>query len=375
MKIGLYAYDVGPSKNLAKVRDVAENAGHTVVWAPTQATLSTEQLAEFASCDIVATGLCSISSVLPDAERLLLDYVHKTTPFVVIEDVPGTSLRPLMKGYTHKVASVFVARKEDISETKAFGYDDVRYIGPPPHWKDTWDALAMSSVRADFRKVDRAGTFAPIVSDDVIIFFNGTKESQAVNNTLAAIANAVHALLGDRFVIGFKPHPGEEPKPGRADFAEAHARYRELMKEREVILNGAWVADFGEHKNDVYSLLRSVDIPVFSGGATDSIIMAYRNMPAIYYTDDSNIAGMKDQIAGSAGKWFVAELGGMLKAEGAAELREAIATLLSPEGRDAFRKQQAAAFPAPDDWDTAPKIVAELESIVNAREDDGYFKK
>jgi hypothetical protein len=292
-------------------------------------------------------------------------------PVVVVEDVPGASLRPKAEGFFKKrSATALVALSQWRKFALDFGYDRVEYLGPPPHWGPSYRIMTEGEdLRSQFRKRDR-GITAPLGSEDEVIFFGGIKDSSIVNRVLRLMREAG---IGDSDepILGFKDHPGEEPKrPGenaskkeKDVFGTRYEKYIDAKEERDQILSGAAMFDSG--KATLPQIIRGVDLTIFTGGSTDSIIAAYARLPIAYFTDEEVVADYNLQV-GRPGSWFVAELGGayVFRPD---NFVGGIQVLRTHEGRAALREMQKQNFPLPGDWDTASRIVRFLEEEVIPR--------
>lgn len=344
MKIGFYAITVGPAAMLKLIADAAVARGHEVVIGERLKPVPDNQLPEFQQCDVVLIGTSSLGI---EEELKLVQTLPPTTKIVVVEDVPGSSLRPRAKEILDRVSMVIVAMPQWVKTAEEFGYARACYLGPPAHWKTSYDAMTRGrNRRAEFRK-RCPGLEHPLAPDDVVFFYGGIKEHLLNNRILRVIAEAGQVLLGDRFVLCFKNHPGE-PNDLVA-FAE-----------RTAILEGHWVLAAWNGLT-LPEIVKSVDVPIFTSGATDSIVAAYARLPALYYTDEL-VREYRVSIGSPEGRWFVADLGGVMTINGPSMAEAAIRRFLSPEGKQYLRKKQETNFPLPESWDSAPRIIEFVES-------------
>ena len=158
------------------------------------------------------------------------------------------------------------------------------------------------------------------------------------------------ALLSNRLVLGFVPHPYEESD-------------QEALAEREDLLGAIRRVSIGYISNPLrYAIAHIV---VTSGGPNETVAGAFaRNDRMLYFRDEQVDAWMRD--AGSEdGRWFVAAWGAMQEVN-SESFAAGFTTLLTEEGRAKIRARQEERFPlpaAPEMWDTAPAIVDFLEKI------------
>lgn len=386
MHIGLFAYDVGPGAMLRMIAETAKKRGHTVTIAPPQRPAASENggeytllVPELASCDVLIIG--GPASYQPEEEARLLKSLPDK-PFFVVEDMPGTSLRPKFPHeLVERSAGVFLAMPQWARQVEEAGYSQVEYIGPPPHWGSLFETITGPSIRDQLYKTmltEDGGTHSePVWSDDKILFFCGTKDSIVNNEVLARLCAAGKNLLRrEQFVLGFKPHPGERPKEPAQNasheewdvYWQRQSAYVHACDDRQKILSGAvWHLDFRtvRVRNDLLlaTLIKSVDVPVVTGGTTNSIAAAYARIAVGYY-DAGSVVEYNQKHGMSDGRlFFVAELGGVLVLDGREQGRfeEGIQSLLSEEGRAKLRETQEKNFPLPETWDTAPLIIERIE--------------
>ena len=362
MKMGFYSATVGPGGMLKTVAGAASKRGHeTVVFEPNKTGVAASRKEEMANCSVVAMGF---SSQLCDEEMVLAEYLlGKKIPIVEIEDVPGSSARPLAKEVAPRVARCYVAMPGWIENAREFGFRVPSYVGPPPHWGDSYVQMdAGESMREGFmERVDQI-TLANLSRYHRIIYVPGTKNPQQVNKFLAAIVDAGSRVLHEDFVLGFRAHPGEDPKKGD----EAIAAYRQAIEERKEILNGISLLESGSATSA--NLVGAADITFFPGGGpTESIVAAYQRKNAIYYWDADVEKALKG-LGVPDGKWFPAEMGGVLKVTTPEELCAGISSLLTRDGQAALRASQEKNFEITSNfnWNTGPLLAEKLEAIARA---------
>jgi len=137
MKVGLYAFDKGPSNVLKLVDEAARSKGHeTVTFPPLTQGVAASRAEEMFDCNVLALGFSSFQT---QEELMLAGTVLQykpETPIVVIEDVPYSSLRPKAKPFAHRVAVVLTPLNNEAIKQRInrFGYERVEYVGPAPHW-------------------------------------------------------------------------------------------------------------------------------------------------------------------------------------------------------------------------------------------------
>ena len=159
---GFYAYDKGPSNMIALVAQEAQKRAHHVVHIPPQVKSGALEYVEAASeCDAILIGLSSfqtqeetdfVNAVWKRQREKMERWIghdigdnewpdHFTrAKVVVMEDVPGTCLRPLAKDLTSQVYAAIVAAPFAAEDALNFGYKMVRYEGPIPTQEDTHTA-------------------------------------------------------------------------------------------------------------------------------------------------------------------------------------------------------------------------------------------
>lgn len=355
--IGFYAYDVGPANVLKLVAQATEKRGHkTIVFPPQVRGLALQRASEMYECRSVMVGLSAFQAqeeclLLTD---LYLNYPPDLVAAIVLEDVPGSSMRPKARRFASTFDSVLIALPGVQKEVEQFGYRRVEYKGPPPHWGTSYNGMEEGEMlRSQFVKIGKNGE-AALQPNDVFVFVPGSKNPDAVNAMLReAVSAGLSAIGSDHFVVGFRKHPGEKAeKPEEEEF------FRKAFAEREEILKGLTQVNTDGLTNP--QLVGASDITVFTGGPTESIVRAYRRGRMLYYTDDSNREAMR--LQGNDGKWFVAELGAAHQVE-AGEMAEGMRMLLDADGARAIRAKQEEYFPLPDTFDTAPVIVDYIEEL------------
>ncbi len=362
MKIGFYAFDVRPANAFAMIAEIAKNIGHNVVVVPPQQEgVTLNYFEELASCDVVCGAVSSFRTIgetsfgVFDEINLIhaLSRLEKKVSYVIIEDVPGSSLKPAVQQVSKKVVAVVTARESWISRIESaegFFYPQVRYLGPPVHWKESYMQMMGHSIRGNLFKKGEIGCMDVLLrEDDKVIFYGGGKTPRIDNQVLYAMVSAGKSIFGERFVLAFKRHPGERD-----------VNDPEAFEERDEILQGVCEVDIGRFS--IPQLIGASDITVFAGGNTDSITAAYARMPCVYYYTDEVVGSLRNHGV-SRGRWFVAEEGGVLKSESLREFKQCLVALSSSLGREKLQKTQEENFPLPEDWDTGPKIVSFLERI------------
>ena len=356
-KMGFYSYTVGPAGMLKAVLSSAEKAGHqTLQFEENKPGIVAARKDEMSDLGVALLGL--------DSDRVeegleLIDYLFsRNIPIVVMEDTPGSVLRPKAKEYTPKVAACLVAMQNGIDGAKSFGYERVEYFGPPPHWGVSYrDMMDKPSRRPEFKK--RVGSeVVDLDTSDQIMYVPGTKVPEVVNVAIRGSVDAGKQTLGENFVFHFRRHPGEVPNKNKPGDEE---RFSKLFEERKPLLEGLTILEPGDSNNP--QLIRAADITIFPGGGpTESIVAAYARIPTLFCWNDLVAQGLRD-IGIQSGKWFVAELGGSLKVTNSDELASGINSLLKGDGCERLKKMQEKNFPLPKTWDTAPRVVELLEGV------------
>ena len=355
MKYGFVAYDMGPSKYNKMIADrMLKAQHHEVVFVPAQKKdLALEYGAELATCDLIVFG--GPASFDTEVETNLLDALPEEIPLVVLEDVPGSCLRPKFKNYASRAKVVVVAMEQSAQGALQFGYQATEYLGLPQHWKSGYDALVSAdkvSARARFNKSRRIALGdTSLESSDKVLSYGCVKHA-GINNLILAYMTIA---ADDATVLAFKTRGDEKLDDREREVRESLVR---LQKE-------AWFLNLGNAT--LTEVLCASDIAVFSGGATDSISCALARFPAIYCTSNEVRAVNLKQGIPEDGEWFVSKMGGNLVVDmdnGPDEFSRAVRSLLTPQGQAELRHVQEAVFPAPPAvWETDCVVVRYLEHV------------
>jgi hypothetical protein len=376
MKIGFYCYDNAAGDAMAILAKAAEELGHRVVLFPKQVRgYAAAHADEMADCDVVVMGLSSFQA----QEELNLIRRLDGVKWVVFEDVPGVCMRPLVKemDLVWRADLVLLASPTVADLAKMFGYKcNLVYLGPPPQWRKEYETLMAaiaSNKRMEMVTRNRRGQIVKgplgdgdhevmLVGGRTVIGLIGGKDPVENNRVINIVAKVVDDMGA---VIAFGEHPGEkaERKDDMSDdeFEAEKARFGRLFAEREEMLRDVWVADVSGWKG--VQLAAAVDVMVYASGTNISIAGAFARRPAVYLDDESVRARLAKQTGGD-GSWFVAELGGAIKAKTGEDLLTCIRTALSDSGKEELRRKQEVAFPMPEDWHTEIKIIRALEDLV-----------
>ena len=347
MKFGGLAFDLGPSQVLEKIGAVLSTWGHNFFLPPPQKDISAEDAEKLSVCDMIVTGLSALN---PMRELRVLEILK--APVIIIEDVPRASMVPGAKAFASRVRAVIAAHGDLVGEIEAFGYKNVIYVGPPPHWGDLYKkiiSLSKADARKKFTKV-LAGSVEKLGSEQ-IVFISGIKDL-VINNTM--IQPTVR--FGKDGVLGFKGHPAEITEyktSGRLD------AYKGGIKEREAALSGVWTLE-GDNP-PLYQWIAAADQTIFTGAPNEGIVAAYARLACHYYFDSNVEAYLK-----KAGRypWFPVERGGNHLINGPEEIPAAIRFLATKEGRTELRSKQEKAFPLPVTWNTAPIFAGAIEALI-----------
>jgi len=362
---------------LKQIAEAVTLKGHIAFTAPFNEPPPIEA---FLGCDVLVLGPSSrdIEGELSLLEACL---AHRPEMQVyVVEDVPGGPMaRPafVKAGWPTKVAGLFLAMPQPQwrKMAKQLGYQKIEYVGPPPHWGPAYETMTSGPNIRDRLYKNNGVRTEPIFLADEVFFFGGTKNSLVTNRVLGALKKAGMNFAGSKFVLGFKAHPGEQPKAPSPEashddwqaYRSALLYYEGMIDERyEILAGGIWNLDFSDAEVDssvlLPALMKAVDVPILTSGATDSIVAAYARLSAGWYFD-ANIREDLLRLGIPDGKWFVSELGGVHTIHSPESFEDAIHFLLSPEGKKSLRESQEANFPLPkdEDWDTAPIIVRCIE--------------
>lgn len=360
MKIGLYGFDVISEKVLKIIADAAVKKGHDTVMFPSQEPgIAAKRKEEMRDCDVVAMKLASFQT---EEELVLADYLlSHTVPIVVVEDVPGSSLRPKAKEFASHAAAVLVTHPAYIKKALAFGYCHAYYIGPSPQWGAGYrEMLEATEKRSSLLNTLHSvrGDVSESISekDDVILYVPGSKHHGPDTEILRCVRDAGVKIFGDdRLVLGFAEHPGEKKQ-----MEKDHVNSALVYAKRADILKGVRTLDRGTLSNA--QMVALAHLTVFSGGPNESWIGAYARSCIAYFYNDDVRALLRGQ-GEEGGSWPVAELGGAYIINGPEEMESAIKHLFTEAGRNELRVAQEKAFPLPETWNTAPKIVKFLEKV------------
>lgn len=389
MKFGFCVYDVGPAKNNKIIAQVAKEMGHEVVVVPFQEESAwTKYRDELFLCDLVIGSFSSFKTMSDGTRVPVMEEINLVNalprnqdrgylPFVVAEDIPGPALRlnaiPGFEGFKAPLAGAIVAMPGQHEEAvrkggKGFSYRDVVYLGPPCHWKESYDAMTSGEPISFSHRFLGECYRERVSSRDATVFYIGGKDIFRDNALLEIIVNGWRRLRlfenyqtafnWDRLVLVFKRHSGEKGALQKEAFKKKAV---EAFAWRDEFLKDVWQMEL-DPSWSVPELIRASMVTVFDGSRTDSIAAAYaRTGSSLYYYDEVSIQNIANQ--GGPGHFFVSTLGGALEVEGLAQFEAGLDLLLTPEGRKWLRVSQEKNFPLPDDWDTAPKIVRYLERL------------
>jgi hypothetical protein len=272
----------------------------------------------------------------------------RNIPVVVIEDVPGSCLRPKAKDFAPWAPGLIIALGSVRDSAASFGYrhDRIWYVGPPPHWGASYSQMMNVDVRAERARVP---------ADGFLVFVPGGKNPLITNTLLHHTINAGRELWGELFLLGFVPHPGE-----KAEKPEEESVFARAFEERSVMLEGVRCADMSRFKNPQrYAIANLV---ITTGGPTETIAAAYARMTNVVYYRDAVVMEWLAQSGVQNGRWFVPDLGGCFLAGPDYFVETVHFARISVAKRD-IRESQERNFPLPESWDTAPAIVKVLEDI------------
>ena len=372
MIIGIYAFDRGPHGMFMLIAEAAKRHGHTVLQMPAAQLMPTEEfVAKCRTADIVLINFAA----LQNAEVEFLKQLGGV-PFVAVDDLYGSPFRPHAKVWAPRAAGVILAFDFQRERATEFGYPKGRifHVGPPAHWKEGYLRLRDGSDERMSMKLARGGTTAPMSQNYFIVFYAGSKHPGSNNRVIEAAITSGIAEYGEHFTLSWRPRPllDEEPPqlPPDASAEEKQKREEEVAKleplfaYRQKLLAQVPLVDFGKVSMQVCML--SADVSILTGGSTDSLLSSYARRPFVYWDDEDNTRHLRETGA-SGGTWFVAERGGGRIVKSAEELREAFREFQTPEGRRALKAKQEAAFPLPENWDTAPLVIELVENIVGGR--------
>lgn len=359
MKVGYYGYDA-TFRNLFPplIKEVEEVRGHEKgVWLPPQVRgVAVERKNEMRGCDVALIGF---SSYQTQEELALIDAAYRV---VIIADSSGSALRPKARAWVReqvalrqedrKLRGLIIALEADRDAAMGFGYpsEDIYYIGPPPHWGASYRQM---------KSIDAASARAKM-EDGFLMFVPGGKNPLLTNTLLRHSVAAGKELLGDRFLFGFAPHPGE-----RAEKPEEEEMFAKAFAERDALLKGLRRVDMSPFTNpERYAI---ADLVITTGGPTETISAAYaRNTNVVYYRDELAMNVLAESGT-QDGKWFVPEYDGA-HLVGPNDFLAGVRFAMSAAGKEYLRTEQEKNFPLPETWDTAPMIVDLLEKVAGEGE-------
>lgn len=351
-KFGFYSFDVALGNNMELLATEAKKRGHEVVNPIKQMPVSEEAMVALVGCNVVVTGLSSFETWQElEVVRQLPDNVK----WVVFEDVPDSCLRPKARDFAYRADMLLMAPHTNLEDVARFGYRIKTYLGPPPLWGVEYHELMRAKamhLRKGMEKTASTGkALLPLRSTDNLVGLVGGKEPNINNMVLAMLIHALENKFGS--VIGFSQHPGEKAiKP------EDEERFASALKAREEMLKQCW--HLAKNWKGV-EIGAAADVMIYAGGTHASIAGTYARVPGVYL----NIPEVRERMVKQTGKdtWFVAELGGCYKASDVDSLAATIKLASSDEGKAYLLAMQEAAFPIPDDWNMAAKIIDYVEQL------------
>ena len=364
MKLGFYCFDNAGGDALKIVAEEAKSRGHEVVNPVKQLPVSDEAMVALLDCDAVVTGLSAFET---DMELNVVRWLRSEIPWFVFEDVPEAALRPKAKELAYRAKLVFAAHPSGAQAVQDFGYAGSVCLGPPSQWRAEYEgvmAAKANNARSEISKTRRPSNTAAIMNlkdactvwslegNDKVVGIILGKDPDENNRILRLLKDAL-SELGDSYVLAISQHPGE-----KATKTEDKDRFEGAFAERKEILSGIWHFDSGWKGA---KLAGNVDVLVSGSGSNITIASAYARVSQVWLDDEGVRARMRAQTGKDT--WFVAELGGMLVADGVGDLGPMIKTALSERGRQYLLQMQENNFPLPEDWHTEKKIVDLLEKL------------
>lgn len=355
MKVGYYGYD-NAFRSLFPpiIKEVEEVRTHEKgVWlSPQIRGIAVERKEEMRDCDCLLLGL---SSYQTQEEMELIDACQRV---VIIADTPGSELRPKAREWVQmqtalpeherKLKALLLALESSRQAAIDFGYpaDSIHHVGVPPHWGVSYRQMKTIDVLAVRARI----------GDGFLVFVPGGKNPLLTNTLLRHSVAAGKDLIGNRFLLGFAPHPGEKPeKP------EEEEVFAKAFLERQQVFEGLRLVDMKPFTNpERYAI---ADLVITTGGPTETIAAAYaRNTNVVYYRD-ADVMSFLAESGAQDGKWFVPDYGGAHLA-GPENFLESVRFAMSVDGKEYLRTKQEENFPLPETWDTAPAIVDLLEEVI-----------
>jgi len=302
----LYAFDIGPSKNLQKIENVALVNGNGTRSAYNCKLDGTNLISP--ETDALITGLSSFKSF----EELEMGKIANmlNIPWFIIADTHENWGRPNARDKI-KNAIVIVASPDEIQGALNFGYRDAVYLGGPPEWNDFW---SIKPAEIDLGK-------------KLSILVGGIKLPE-INHTLLREAVKAMNTIGLDYQLIYKPHPNENNNT-------TGESVEEILEDVDVIETDA----------RLMNLLPVVDLTILTSGTTAIIQAAHQRTPTIYFENDMIIKRMREQIGTS--KWIPIEAGVSLKAD-SSNIVEKIQELLTREGVKNLQEQQKKIYPKPE---------------------------
>jgi hypothetical protein len=306
LELVFYTFDIGPSKNLMKIADLALKQCHgiKVVF---NTSLNVTHLAS-QNTDAIITGL---SSFFPNEELAIGKFAKDNNiPWYIIADTHGNWGKPAAIGNIDN-ATVFVASHGEIQGARDFGYKNALYLGGPPEWNDFWNIKPAN--------ID-------LGMDKITILISGVKFPD-INHTLLKETIKAMNKIGRKWQMIYKPHPNEIENNSMESVDE-------ILKDVDIL----------ETEERLMDLLPVTDLSILSTGTTTVIQSAYQRTPSIYFENEVANKRMIDQTG--TDKWFPTEAGVSLRAN-SENLTVKIQELLTKKGIENLKKQQISVYPEP----------------------------
>jgi hypothetical protein len=305
MRIVAYGCDVGPSNNLALLRDASPNdiSFNLIDRGP----LSEAPGVYLESADVVITGLSSFNN--KGELDLAKTAICRGIPWVILSDTHGSESRPAAKELA-PFAHLLLASEADRARARALGYRMIHYLGGPPAWQKFWGLRHES------------------LDPRLTIYVGGFKSKPLTEELLCVVSDGVRQYRQAACMI-FRPHPAEDGQPDNRASA-----YADIMRGIPVI--DASSAD---------QALCAADVSFFSSAGTE-VIKAAKNRFVVGYYESARIRERVLAASGQETFWPV-EMGAAVKVSSASDIAGVLHASRNASWRKALAARQERAYPRP----------------------------
>ncbi len=311
LNLSLFAFDQGPTNNLELIKKEAEGRGHRVNALFKQKLPSTDAIIE-TKTDFLITGLSSFKN----ADELALGETASEAgiPWLIVADTHRAFAREAATGRVgHAILAIAATLEEE--EAAIFGYRSIHYFGGPPAWQDFWAVKHLG-----------------LLHEQPTVYISGIKSVEITDEFLRVVGEGVRSVLGENWVLVFRPHPGE---------VETDVERAAIKERRETeIFRG--VIQINPKGSDA-ELAISAEFPFFTSGGTSTVTAAMHRKWAAYYESPTVRARVKAQTGHET--WWPADVGAVVRVANPAEIAEAIRASQNPLARTKLRARQYEAYP------------------------------